>query len=107
MKPTDTRCVEITEYAIAHFKGQATELESAIGMLYVGRHFGWRVMYLIHSRNTISKYEKILGINVKEEFPELGPRSDKSLAWRAAKTMSNYWKIVKGEITGIKTPEID
>lgn len=107
MKPSDERCTEIVTAAIEGFKGQAPELESAIGMLYVGRRFGWKVIYLIHSRKSIAKYEKILGIKIKEELPELGDRSDKSLAWLAAKKLSNYWKIVKGEVSGVKTPTIE
>jgi hypothetical protein len=32
--------------------------------------------------------------------------ADKSVAWKAARKLSNFWKAVKGEISGIRTPEL-
>lgn len=32
----------------------------------VGFHFGWKVLYLVHSKRTIKKYEAMLGIKVTE-----------------------------------------
>ena len=29
-------------------------------MYMIGRHFGWKVLYLIHTKKTIAKYEGIL-----------------------------------------------
>lgn len=83
--------------AIAEFKGYLDELESALGMLRMGHHFGWRMLYLIHSKSTIRKYEKILGIKIRDIFPEEGPSAERSLAMRIAKKASNFWKVVSGE----------
>jgi len=91
------RLNQIEQLAIAKFTGDISELESALGMLRVGQQYGWRVMYLIHSKATIRKYEQILGIAVKEEFPEEGSSSMRSNGYRLFKKIGNFWKIVSGE----------
>lgn len=92
---------------IPEFRGNIAELEQAIGVWIVGRHFGWRVMLLVHDRKTLAKYEKKLGIDFRKELPEVGPYAKKSLAWTAVQKVSNFWKAVRGEIPNIKTPEIE
>lgn len=87
----------IVSKAIDDFKGNANELESAIGMLYLGHAFGWRVVYLLHSISTVRKYERYLGIVAKDVFPEVTALSERSLAFRFIKGASNFWKTVKGE----------
>ena len=96
--------------AIMDFRnGAATELESALGMLYLGHAFGWKVLYIIHSASTVRKYERILGIVAKEEFPEETHHSDRSIAFGVAKKVSNFWKAVRGEVEaeGIRDKNID
>ena len=61
--------------AICEYHGDFTQLEAAIGMLRVGYHVGWRVLYIIHSKKTIRNYEEILGVKIREVFPETGPSS--------------------------------
>jgi len=95
-RTAELECIE--REAIANFKGQLPELSSAIGMLRMGDHFGWRVLYLIHSKKTIRKYENILNIKIKSFFPEVGPSADRSLGYKIAKGLSNFWKVVSGEI---------
>jgi hypothetical protein len=89
--------INIQENALAGFVGQLDELESALGMLLMGHHFGWKVLYLIHSKRTIRKYEDILGIKIREIFPEEGPSSYRSPALALAKKATNFWKVVSGE----------
>lgn len=87
----------ISENSIAGFVGQLNELESALGMLLMGHHFGWKVLYLIHSKKTIRKYEEILGIQIREIFPPTGPSSYRSTGLALAMKASNFWKVVSGE----------
>lgn len=89
-------CAEIVANAIQNFDGQGTELESAIGMLYMGHAFGWKVLYVQHSINTIKKYEGILHIVCKDRFPEATGHSDRSKGYVVAKTLSNFWRVVRG-----------
>lgn len=88
---------EIEQIAIARYTGELGELESALGMLRLGQQYGWRVMYLIHSKATIRKYEEILDISVKEQFPEAGPSAERNNGYRVIQKIGSFWKVVSGE----------
>lgn len=89
---------EIEARAIANFQGSFPDLESALGMLRMGHHFGWRVIYLVHSKATVRKYEGILGIRVRDLFPDEGPSSRRSAGFKISQGMGNFWKIVSGAV---------
>ena len=72
---------EIENNAIADFKGDLTQLENALGMLRLGHHLGWKTLYLIHSKKTVRKYEDILGIRIRDVFPETGLSSYRSIGF--------------------------
>ena len=95
----------IVKYAVDNFKGELPNLETAIGILAVGRRFGWKVMYLIHTRKTIARSEKILHIKIRDVLEETSDRTHKSYAWKALQKVSNFWKAVRGEIPGFRTSE--
>jgi hypothetical protein len=92
------RLVDIVDNAIYEFGGDVDHLESAIGMLFLGRYVGWRPLLLIHNKNTIRRNERILGIDIRKFFPEETPRSEKLNAYRAVKAIGNFWKAVSGDI---------
>jgi hypothetical protein len=79
------------------FIGQIDELESAVGMLFLGRLFGWRVLVLVHNKRTIRKYEEILRIDVRKEFPEVGPLASKSVGLGLAEKAGQFWRAVSGD----------
>src|SRR5690349_21974357 len=81
-----------------NFVGQFDELEAALGMMLLGRLVGWKVLALIHNKRTIRKYEEILGINIREAFPEEGPLAEKSQAYMLVKKLGQYWKAVSGDL---------
>lgn len=89
---------EIELKAIAKFYGNLDELESALGFLHLGFHYGWKPLTIIHSKKTFRKYEQILDINARELFPEETPTSDRSIGYSLAKKVSNFWKAVSGDI---------
>ena len=76
---------------------QIDELESALGMYMLARHFGWKVLYLVHSRKTIKKYEEILGIKLSDHFDPLGPDADRTNAKKVIDAVTNFWRLVSGE----------
>lgn len=88
----------IEDQAITNFCGMLDELESALGMLRIGHHVGWKVLYLVHSKKTIRKYEDILKIRIRDLFPEKGPSAQRSIGLALAEKISNFWKVVSGEI---------
>lgn len=106
--PPADEITPVIRTAIEKFKGNASELESAIGMYFMGHAFGWRILYMIHSKATVRKYERILDISVREVFEESTPHSERSLAFRVASTVSNFWKAVSGvnRPEGFTNPEI-
>lgn len=79
------------------FTGNFDELEKAIGMLFLGRLVGWRVLVLLHNKRTIRKYENILDIKVREFFEEEGPLASKSVSYDLVKKTGNFWKVVSGD----------
>ena len=89
---------DIERKAFANFSGQFDELEAALGMLHLGDHIGWKPLVLIHNKRTIRKYEEILGINIREFFPDEGPSAHRSIGYTIAKKIGNFWKAVSGEI---------
>lgn len=88
---------DVMDLAIEKFTGGADQLEAALGMYMLGRHVGWKVLYLIHTKATIAKYEAILGIKVREEFEPETADAQRSMAFKAASALSNFWKIVSGD----------
>jgi hypothetical protein len=89
---------EIELDAIARFKGSADELETALGFLRIGIQIGWKPMAIIHSKRTFKKYEEILGIDARTFFPEETPAASRSIGYKIAKTLTNFWKVVSGDI---------
>lgn len=84
--------------ATARFNGMADELESALGFLKLGVQLGWKPLALIHSKRTFKKYEEILGIDARTFFPEDTPAASRSKGYTIAKTLTNFWKVVSGDI---------
>ncbi len=84
--------------ATARFNGMADELESALGFLKLGVQLGWKPMALIHSKRTFKKYEEILGIDARTFFPEDTPAASRSTGYTIAKKLTNFWKVVSGDI---------
>ena len=103
---TDKRIGEIADAALARHKGDSRKLASAIGMLHIGRRLGYRPLLLMMDKTTIRLYEQILKVEFREIFPDVGEQAEKSMAWRAAKGLSNFWKAVKGEIAGIRSTDL-
>jgi len=89
---------QIESEAICEFEGDLSQLEAALGMLRIGHHVGWRVLYIVHSKKTIRSYEEMLGIKVRELFPETGPSSYRSFGYNLAMRYPNFWKVVGGDI---------
>ena len=104
----DKELIELVDGAIDGFHGNLNDLGSAIGMLMLSRRYGWKVMLLTHSPGTIRKYLKILGLkHLREAAPELGDLSQRSNAWRLVEGTSNFWKVVRGQIGGVRSAIAD
>lgn len=103
LKQMTDACVE----AVDGYKGNVVQLEAAIGALFVGKRLGWKILYLMHDKKTLRHYEKILGgISFREVLPEVGPKASKSISWSMVQGVMSFWKAVKGEIQGVRSPMI-
>lgn len=104
----DQKLMAIIHRAIDNFRGDSSQLESAVGALILGQHVGWKVLMLIHSRATLKNYEKILNVeDFRKLMPPTGPLSHRSVAWRLVEGTKNFWKAVRGELGGIKSTQLD
>ncbi|WP_146162040.1 hypothetical protein [Nitrosomonas oligotropha] len=97
MKKPD-ELLQIAQTAILNYSGEIDVLNSALGMLFTGYYYGWRFLYIVHSKRTIRKYEKVLNIKVNEFFQPTDSLSHRSAGLVEAKKHSNFWKCVSGDI---------
>ncbi len=94
----EAELIRIEREAIADFKGVLDDLEAALGVLRIGDYIGWKLLLIIHNKRTIRKYEEILNIKIKEFFPDEGSQTSRSNAYKIAKAIGSFWKIVSGDI---------
>lgn len=108
MALTDQDIQALFDQAVDQFSGDLNELESAIGMIVLGRYFGWLVVLLIHSPATVRKYLKMLRVDsLRDVLPEVGPLAHRSNAWRLLDSKKNFWKVVRGQIAGVRSTRVE
>lgn len=78
------------------FTGQLDHLYEVIGMVVVGRLFGWRVMRLVSSRRCWTLATKLFG-DPKLLMPPEGELSHKSIGLILAKKVGYYWDVISGK----------
>jgi hypothetical protein len=86
------------DYLARNFEGNVDDFNSAVGFLFSGYYYGWRFLYLAHSKRTVRKYEQILEIKVRDFFDQTGQFSYRSVGLNHAVKYPNYWKLVSGDI---------
>lgn len=104
--PDEQEILQIIEDAFDRYHGNINELKGAIGAFMLVRILGWKPLMLMLDKRTIDKYERLLDVSFRERFPEVGPKAERSHAWRAMQKVRNFWKAVKGEIAGVRSPEV-
>jgi hypothetical protein len=81
--------------ACDEFHGQLDDLYAAIGLIAMGRHYGWRVMRLIAHRRHWAVAKQIFG-DPKALMPERGRLYGKSLGCKIVDEASGYWDFIRG-----------
>jgi hypothetical protein len=84
---------------IKTYKGDAGVLFSVVGVVFVGRVYGWKVIRLFISQGSYAKYQKVLGLEFKSIMPAETEFSDRALAYKAIKRLKEFWSIIKGSIS--------
>ena len=97
---TNDELVAHIESVIANYEGDADVLASSIGALMIGRAYGWRVLRIVTSSPSYTKYQRILGLEFKSVLPEVTKISERSLGFRIVTKLNNFWQVVKGEAKG-------
>ena len=99
---------KIIKDAALNFHGQLPALEGAIGALYAGQIYGWRVLRVAHGSTTYNKYEDILGVKFKDVCEGESVLGHRSWGLRLTKSLKSFWKVATGKVkTGGKSLMID
>lgn len=88
---------ERIETVCKDFRGQAPDLYQMVGIVMVGRLFGWRVIRLTVSRRMWVMVTKAFG-DPKEWMPEEGLLAHKSVGLQVVKRLGDYWDFINGVI---------
>ena len=76
---------------VENYQGDATVLGNALGALVLGRYVGWRVLRVVYSSNSYSKYQKILGIQFRDVLRERDIYAKKSLGLSILDEVGGFW----------------
>lgn len=83
------------EEVCKEFHGQAPDLFQMIGIVVVGRKFGWRVVRLVVPFRIWSMTARWFG-DPKEWMPERGPLAHRSVGLKILDQVGGYWDFIKG-----------
>jgi len=92
---TDAELMAKIDEVSGAFVGQIDDLYKVVGMIVVGRLYGWRVMRLITSGPLWKSAFKLFG-DPKELMPQRGKYSHKSIGLRVVDEIGGYWDVIKG-----------
>lgn len=85
-----------------NYVGQMDDLYKAVGMLVVGRLYGWHVMRLGGSKPDWELANRLFG-DIKLLLPKRGEFAGRSLGLAVADRMGHFWEIIRGTV---KVPSI-
>jgi len=94
----DEQIIKMIEEVSTAFVGQLDDLQAAVGMLAVGRLYGWRVTRLISSRRHWAVACKLFG-DLKELLPERGVLAHKSVGLAIVDKAGGYWEVIGGAVS--------
>lgn len=78
------------------FSGQIDDLYTAVGIIVIGRLFGWRVMRLVVPRRVWKKTSDIFGDPKELMGKEKGDLYHRSFGVEIADRIGGYWDFVRG-----------
>jgi len=76
------------------YKGDISNFYEAVGMVVVGRLFGWKVIRLVSSGRSWTFTNALFG-DLKELLPERGQYAYKSVGLKIADELGDYWEFIK------------
>jgi hypothetical protein len=76
------------------YKGDISHFYEVVGMVVVGRLFGWRVIRLVSTDRSWAFACRLFG-DLKELLPERGRYAYKSVGLQMVDRLFDYWEVVK------------
>jgi len=101
---TNEELIKEIERVSTEFTGQIDDLQAAVGMVTIGRLYGWRVMRLTSSRRHWMVACGLFG-DLKELLPERGVLAHKSLGLKVVDKAGDYWDVIKGKTEAMPLQE--
>lgn len=95
---TDEELLTKIDHVSGEFKGQLDDLYKIVGMIVMGRLFGWRVVRLASTRGLWTKANRYFG-DIKELMPERGKYAHKSVGLKIADELGEFRNIVIGVVS--------
>ena len=92
----DQDLLEKVDEVIVQFRGQIDDLSGAVGLVMLGRMFGWRVVRLTLPRRTWATATKLFDCDLKQLLPERGRYAHKSLGLNIVDQIGGYWDFIRG-----------
>jgi hypothetical protein len=93
---TDEEMMKMIDDVSSKFVGQLDDLQSAVGMVMMGRLYGWRVIRLVSS-NRLWRVACDLFGDLKEFLPERGVLAHKSVGLMIVDKVGGYWDVIGGK----------
>lgn len=90
----DQELMQKIDEVTKNYKGDISHLYEAVGMIVIGRLFGWRVMRLATPGRTWVDAKKLFG-DPKGLMEEKERYYYKSLGAKVVDKMGNYWDVIK------------
>jgi len=94
---TDEELNKKIEQVSTDFHGQIDDLYQAVGMIIIGRMYGWQVMRLATPRRIWIVTSKLFG-DPKLLMRPRGVLAYKSLGLKIVDKVGDYWEVMKGNI---------
>ena len=92
---TDEELMIKIDEVTTNFTGQIDDLTAAVGMVMVGRLYGWRVIRLVHSRRLWLVACDLFG-DLKLILPERAVLTHKSVGLTIVDATGDYWNLITG-----------
>lgn len=84
------------EKVVSTFRGNGQELENALGALVLGKVYGYRVIRVMHTGASYTKYQKILDLRFADWCSAETPLSSRHRGYQFALKAQSFWNLIRG-----------
>ena len=78
---------------VVQYARLAPDLDSALWLLRLGHHVGWKVLYTVYSKHTILHYEEIFGMPIRELYETTDPSAHRSNRYRLIEDLTKPMRL--------------